>query len=205
MKTEATKPYHHGDLRNALIIAAAQLISESGSLEFAMIDAARRAGVSNAAPYRHFKDKDALLTAVAELGFLELRGRIDRTMNAHVSGTREAIIAHGKTYIQFLLEHPAFYSLMWGERASDEPEDSQKIRTSGFYSVVEAIETWCSARELSAPNPEDVAIKLWAMCHGLTVLAMHHQIDRFSDKVQVYDLAEASANTFLDGLEHNAL
>ena len=64
--------YHHGDLRNALIIAAAELIEENGSVEFAMVDAARRAGVSSAAPYRHFKDKDALLEAVTQLGFLAL-------------------------------------------------------------------------------------------------------------------------------------
>jgi len=64
--------YHHGDLRNALIIAAAELIEEKGSLDFAMVDAARRANVSSAAPYRHFEDKDALLRAVSEVAFLAL-------------------------------------------------------------------------------------------------------------------------------------
>ena len=59
----ACKGYHHGDLRNALIVAADDLIREKGSLDFTMIDAARKAGVSSAAPYRHFKDKDALLQA----------------------------------------------------------------------------------------------------------------------------------------------
>ncbi|NQY04519.1 MAG: helix-turn-helix transcriptional regulator, partial [Halieaceae bacterium] len=67
------KTYHHGDLRNALIVAAAELISERGSFDFAMVEAARRAGVSNAAPYRHFRDKEALLEAVGQLGFLGLK------------------------------------------------------------------------------------------------------------------------------------
>ena len=71
------KNYHHGDLRNALIIAAAELIEENGSVDFAMIDAARRAGVSSAAPYRHFKDKDALVDGVAQLAFLALRETVE--------------------------------------------------------------------------------------------------------------------------------
>ena len=66
------KRYHHGNLRDTLIIAAAQLIEENASVDFAMIDAARRAGVSSAAPYRHFKDRDALLEAVCEVAFLAL-------------------------------------------------------------------------------------------------------------------------------------
>ncbi|MEM7692064.1 MAG: helix-turn-helix domain-containing protein, partial [Pseudomonadota bacterium] len=66
------KTYHHGDLKNALIVAGAELIEASGSLNFTMADAARMAGVSNAAPYRHFRDRDALLDAVSQLAFYGL-------------------------------------------------------------------------------------------------------------------------------------
>ena len=76
------KRYHHGNLRDALIIAAAQLIEEHASVDFAIVDAARRAGVSNAAPYRHFKDKHALLEAVSELGFLGLTETANQALEA---------------------------------------------------------------------------------------------------------------------------
>ena len=103
MNLKADDKYHHGDLRNALIKAAAELIEEQGSLDFAMIDAARRAGVSSAAPYRHFKDKDALLQAVAELGFLALTESVRAVADSFPDNDEPCIIAHGKNYISLAM------------------------------------------------------------------------------------------------------
>ena len=107
--------YHHGNLRDALIVAAAELIEENASIGFAMIDAARRAGVSSAAPYRHFKDKDALLEAVSELAFLGLTITTRDTALKYPAGSEQRIIAIGKAYISYVISHRAFYDLMWGD------------------------------------------------------------------------------------------
>ncbi len=92
------KSYHHGDLRNALIMAAVELIEESGAAEFTMADAARRAGVSAAAPYRHFRDRNELREAVSYLYFIGLGEATEATREAWPEGSREAIIALGQMY-----------------------------------------------------------------------------------------------------------
>ena len=137
---DAGKRYHHGNLRDTLITAAAELIEDSGSDDFAMIDAARRAGVSSAAPYRHFKDKDDLLGAVSELGFFDLAEQLLEIQARYEPGTIECIIELGKRYIKFVTERPAFFDLMWGERGSkvldDLDERDLELHTNGFWMLV---------------------------------------------------------------------
>ena len=193
--------YHHGDLRNALISAAAELIEERGSLDFAMIDAARRAGVSSAAPYRHFKDRDALLEAVAELGFLALTQVSRETTASNKKGTTASLIAHGKTYIRFVTDHPEFYDLMWGDMGMRalHPDDPL-LKTSGFYLLVEQVDAWCEANALPHYNALELSVRLWAMAHGLACLSMNHQIEMFLPGADVYQMLEQSTHTFLDGL-----
>lgn len=199
------KRYHHGDLHDALIIAAAQLIEENASVDFAMIDAARRAGVSSAAPYRHFKDKDALLEAVSRLAFLGLTESTQAIAQQFPPGTEECIIALGKGYIQFVTTHPQFYDLMWGDmglRAIGSLDSD--LKTLGFYTLVEAVQCWCDAINLSNYDAPELAVKLWATAHGLACLAMNHQLEKFLPDVDIYRLLESSTQTFLKGLKSPA-
>ena len=197
-----SKRYHHGNLRDALIIAAAQLIEENASVDFAIIDAARRAGVSSAAPYRHFKDKDALLQAVSQLAFLALT-ESTRKIAMHVPmGTEQSIIALGKGYIQFVTTHPQFYDLMWGDMGLRALESvDTDLKTLGFYDLVDAVQHWCDAMSLSNHNALELAIKLWAMAHGLACLAMNQHLETLMPDVDVYTLLASSTRTFLEGLK----
>jgi AcrR family transcriptional regulator len=200
-----SKRYHHGNLHDALIIAAAQLIEENASVEFAMVDAARRAGVSSAAPYRHFKDKDALLEAVSQLAFLALNESTEAVMASIPAGSEESIIALGKSYVKFVTDHPQFYDLMWGDMglraiASTDPD----LKTSGFNLLVNTVGHWCDNMGLSNYNALELAVKLWAMAHGLACLKMNHQVERFMPDVDVYTLLESSTQTFLQGLRKGA-
>ncbi len=196
-----TDSYHHGDLRNALILAAAELIRESGSADFAMVDAARRAGVSSAAPYRHFKDKDALLEAVCQLGFLGLAIETGTIKAQQEVGSREAIIALGKCYVGYVTSRPQFYDLMWGDHGVRSLEaDQSEMQVSGFYIFVETVQQWCDAEGLKGKDPLELAVKLWCMAHGLAGLTMHRQIERFLADFDVDTLLESSTHTFLDGL-----
>jgi AcrR family transcriptional regulator len=203
-KTESPdsgKRYHHGNLRDTLIIAAAELIEENASVDFAMIDAARRAGVSSAAPYRHFKDKDALLEAVCQMAFLALTESTRKIAQRVQVGTEEGIVSLGKGYIEFVTQHPEFYDLMWGDmglRALDAID--KDIKTSGFYDLVESVGIWCDRMHLSDYNALELSVKLWAMAHGLACLAMNQQLEAFLPEVDVYDLLESSTKTFLEGL-----
>ncbi|MEP5569504.1 MAG: TetR/AcrR family transcriptional regulator [Halioglobus sp.] len=198
------KRYHHGDLRNALIVAAAELIEESGAPDFAISDAAKRAGVSAAAPYRHFKDRDDLLDAVSDLCFIGLAETAANTRDSHPAGSRDGIIALGKTYLNYVSKHSAFYNLMWCEdKHSLEEPAIESGQRPGFYTFVGAVQDWCERQGLAGCDPLDLAVKLWAMAHGLAVLKINGQIDVFLPTADVENMLASSANSFLDGIEQH--
>src|ERR1700723_1973954 len=105
---EQSRPYHHGDLRSALLTAAAQEISRVGVAQLSLRELARRAGVSHAAPAHHFGDKTGLLTALATEGF-----RILHERTSPVPGHADALVRAGEQYIAFALVHPAHFSVMF--------------------------------------------------------------------------------------------
>ena len=197
--------YHHGDLRNALILAAAELIEESGSTEFAMVEAARRAGVSSAAPYRHFRDRDELLKAVSHLCFMGLTETARAAIADKDMGTEEAIVALGSNYIRFMLEHRNFHDLMWGDMGARAMEDERMdMRGSGFYVLADTVAAVCERESIAPVDPIELATELWAMVHGLASLAMNQQVDRFLPGADAYQLLERSTRIFFDGLRLEA-
>ncbi len=194
--------YHHGNLRDALIIAAAELIEENESLDFAMIDAARRAGVSSAAPYRHFKDKDELLEAVGLVAFMALSEHVEASVAEFPAGSPQRIIGLGRGYIHFVTSHPNYYDLMWGKSGIQAMEAEEvSLGGSGFYILADAVESWCTATGTHGNDPVDLATKLWAMAHGLSALALNGHIKKFMPDVDVDSLIESSTMAFLGGLE----
>jgi AcrR family transcriptional regulator len=204
-KAEKCNNYHHGNLHDALIIAAASLIEESGSTDFAMIDAARVAGVSSAAPYRHFKDKDALLEAVCLVAFIALTESSETTAKKHPRGSGERIIALGQDYVRFVTNHPQYYDLMWGKTGLGAMESSEgNLQSSGFYVLSGAVLDWCEIKGITNTDPLDLATKLWAMVHGLSGLAINNHLEKFLPTVDISSMVESSCRTFLEGLEKQA-
>src|SRR5689334_13656632 len=105
--------YHHGNLREALIRAALDLIAEKGPAGFTFAEAARSAGVSTAAPYRHFRDRQALLADVARRGFELFEQRLNGAWSEGRPDTFRAFENVGRAYLAFAREQPAFYSAMF--------------------------------------------------------------------------------------------
>lgn len=200
----AAKPYHHGNLRDALILAAAELIEESGSAEFSLSDAARRAGVSNAAPYRHFKDKEALLRAVSELGFYGLDVATRDVTDRYEYGSQACIVELGKSYIRYVSARPAFFDLMWGEEgraARDAIGDStEHLRNGGFWLFVNQVDAWLEKHGLTDSDPMDIAFKLWAMAIGICHLVINRNFERFAEDIDPYQILATSSDAFLRGL-----
>ena len=128
--------YHHGDLRNALIIAAAELIERDGTLEFSMAEAAARAGVSAAAPYRHFCDKEELLRAVRELAILGLGYAASETVSKYPEGSLEGILAMGHMYLGYARDKRAFFSLMWEDRGDMEARREKVAEEHGGFMLL---------------------------------------------------------------------
>ncbi len=205
---EKARCYHHGNLRDALILAAAELLEDSGSFAFSITDAARRAGVSNAAPYRHFRDKEDLLDNVRDLAFMGLHERLEETrgVNLDRAGTAETVIALGLTYLQYARDKKAFFSLMWEDRGQMHPErQNLRHKSTGFEILLNAIENHLVAlgeqRELSGLNPRAVRIatQLWALAHGVATLEQNQLLDLFDKAAQAEQILIESSRALLAG------
>ena len=212
MKT-AERSYHHGNLKDALITAAAELIEEHGSLDFSITDAARRAGVSNAAPYRHFKDKEDLLLNVRRLAFMGLHERLSATVEApgmH-AGSIDTVVALGLAYLQYTREKRAFFSVMWEDRGRmDVVRADAMIKTDGFRILVNAVEDFCRSKghldDLGRPRgpycePVSVATQLWALAHGIATLEANQMLDLFDRSATAENLLSESTRALLVGLQ----
>ncbi|MCA0319529.1 MAG: TetR/AcrR family transcriptional regulator [Proteobacteria bacterium] len=156
--------YHHGNLRGSLVEAARRLIAERGPAGFTLSDAAKLAGVSPAAPYRHFKDRQALLREVARQGFEELGERLGAAARA---GGEDGFLSMGRAYLAFAREEPAFYAAMFNTGSADGP--ARPDDDPGFALLREAV-----GRKLGTSNPETMrlaALLVFGLTHGLASLA----------------------------------
>src|ERR1700712_1278902 len=132
--------YHHGDLRTALVRAAMELLEGRGETALSLRAVARRAGVSSAAPYRHYADREALVSAVAAVGYRELA---ERLAVAHPSpSTPEQLASVAIAYVQFALERPALFRIMFGEPC-DRDNDERGAATAAVSLYLHEIVARC--------------------------------------------------------------
>ncbi len=170
MSTSTAREYHHGDLRTALVAAALDLLAQDGADALSLRAVARRAGVSAMAPYRHYADKEALLAAVASLGFERLRAALLAADAA--APPADALIAQAVAYVRYALDNPALFRLMFGpRRAFIHPDLLAAGETA--YSVL--------ASRVAADMPpgtarEARALGCWSMVHGLASLFLDGRI-----------------------------
>ena len=199
--SQARCNYHHGDLRNALIIAAAELIERDRTLDFTMAEAATRAGVSAAAPYRHFADKEELLRAVRELAILGLGYAADETVSRYPLGSLEGILAMGHMYLSYAREKHAFFSLMWEDRGDIE-QRREKVTEEhgGFMVLVNIVQAFCDSHGNAKVNSLHLATQIWSMGHGIATLEANQLIDLFDRSIEPEALLDQSVRTMLAGV-----
>ena len=164
--------YHHGDLKRALTDAALQLVQEKGPKGFTLREVARRAGVSAAAPYRHFADKSQLLAAAATQGFVQLHETLDATAAATTDLT-EQVLAMGRTYVRWAVTHPDYYQVMFGSEL--DKTESPEVLTAGlraFDDLLDTIVRCQDANLLPAGDPREIAGPIWSLLHGISMLTI---------------------------------
>ena len=171
--------YHHGDLRRALLQGATELLAEGGPAHLTMRGAAQRAGVSPAAPYRHFTDKRAMLAAVAEEGFLALERAC---MAAVADGGHDPIESHwrrGVAYVRFAIDNPAHYRVMFGPEIPDKRayENLYCAATAAYEALRSSLRECVSAGFFGADEIELRAMRAWAVVHGLASLFIDGQFN----------------------------
>lgn len=166
----AKAAYHHGDLPRALVEAAWRLIEEGGAPRLTLRAAAEAAGVSAAAPYRHFVDREALLAAVLAAGFRELARRTDEARRAArepLAGLR----AVGLAYVAFAADHPRIYRLMFGGECDKARHPDLLAAGHAAMSVlIESVAACRTAGRLVTDDVLAVALAGWSLSHGLASL-----------------------------------
>ena len=165
----ASRPYHHGDLAEALLQATADLLAEAGPERFRRRACARRAGVSHAAPAHHFGDTRGLLTAFAARGFEALAQRLRKAAGVAADPVAR-LQAQGEAYVAFALEHPARYQLMF--RSSQTDMEMPLLSDAAQAAWAELANAVAAARGTEPPrNSSDPHAALaWASVHGLALL-----------------------------------
>ncbi|HWW79698.1 MAG TPA: TetR/AcrR family transcriptional regulator [Steroidobacteraceae bacterium] len=167
--------YHHGDLRQQLLTVAEQIILERGVDGFTLREAARRAGVSPAAPAHHFKDAKGLLTEVALLGFREFGAELEAADQAGGADPARRLRLQAIAYVNFALKHPARFQLMFRDDKHDNANEEFKKVAAHSYRVLEgAIRAAANVPpgEELTPRSHGLLLAAWSMVHGFSHLAL---------------------------------
>jgi AcrR family transcriptional regulator len=194
--------YHHGNLREALVRAALALIAEKGPAGFTFAEAARSAGVSPAAPYRHFRDRDELLADVARRGFVLFEEALKAAWN---DGKPEPFVAFervGKAYLAFAREQHAYYSAMFeaGVPLDIDPE-LQQAGDRAFGVLRLAAETLIARLPANKRPPAlMVALHVWSLSHGIASLFGRGDAARRKLPMSAEELLEAGVLVYMQGL-----
>ena len=189
--------YHHGDLREALIAAAYQIVNESGPENFLVADACRLAGVSTAAPYRHFKDREEILAEVTARGFDEMTSDTMQAVEAHGEGTLDAIVAMGHAYVNFAVKRQGVFRLMFGqEGAVAEQEHVVEIGTNCFGYVIDQVAKYCTSNGLER-DANEIAVRLWTLVHGASSLLIDGKYEKVAPDTDVEALIASATPALL--------
>jgi len=170
--------YHHGDLKNALIQAGVEILAREGVSGLSLRKVAKQAGVSHAAPYSHFTDKQALIAAISTEGFKQLFNQIKSVFTIHEDDPENLLIETAWTYLQFALNEPDRFRLMFSsvlEKEKDYP-DFVEISQKNFQQLVEIVERCQQANILKEGESDLLALSVWGTVHGFTSLLLEGQI-----------------------------
>jgi AcrR family transcriptional regulator len=196
-----TKSYHHGDLKEALLKASLELVNEKGPHGFTLAEVCRKAGVSVAAPYRHYRDKEALLAAIATAGFERQYQCLTAAVENAENKTFAALIGCGVAYIDFAREHPARYKVMFASELSKSkfPELYATARRA-FDVVFCTVEKCLIESGRSTANTYVLSVLVWSHCHGIATLGVDGFLREIAMEEQIKKLVELATKSFVQKL-----
>jgi len=199
---KGARDYHHGNLKEDLVRAALELIAEKGPASFTFADAARWAGVSPAAPYRHFRDRDALLADVARRGFEEFAAKLLKAWDEGRPDIHTAFDRLGRAYLDFAKREPAYYSAMFEAGIAPGVDPALRDASERAFGVLKtASERLISLAPPNARPPAMmVALHIWSLTHGVASLFGRGDAARRPLPMPAEELLEAGLLIYLQGL-----
>ncbi|MGF6835251.1 AcrR family transcriptional regulator [Paenarthrobacter sp. TE4293] len=190
------QPYHHGKLREALLERAMETIEEVGVDGLSLRQLARDVNVSHGAPAKHFRDKQALIDALALAGFESMNGLI-RAASASDGDLRDRFVSVGKAYVDFAVAHPALLTVMYSTK--HHPDSSTELRSTGEQGILVAQAMIIEAQEagiIAAGDPQTLAMVCFVSLHGAALLAAGKHLDGAT----VEDVVIATTDTLWAGM-----
>ena len=199
--TEESNPYHHGDLRTALVDAGIRLLRSGGADAVTLRAVAREAGVSHAAPYRHFSNRDQLFAEVATPCLQELGRRLEDAAAGSDGDASIRIRTIGRAYIAFAIERPEEYRLIFGSRVAsfDEHEGLSRGSKAAFGVLVTAIEAGQAEGLIVSGPAAGLATFAWATLHGLAGLFVERRLDAADEPMRNH-LVSRVTGLIIDGM-----
>lgn len=184
MSTSANAPYHHGDLRNALLTAALLILERDGEAGLSLRDLARAVGVSPAAPYRHFDGRAGLLEALAVTGFQKFTAEMRAVSEAHPA---DPLAAMGQAYLRFALDNRALFRLMFSAQLKRDNRPGLRMAAeAGFAALRKLSGGYTTAGRITA-------LAAWSKVHGLAMLLLDEQIALQPDETPEQLIAQVLA------------
>ena len=194
--------YHHGNLKDALVAAALDLIAKKGPFGFTFAEAARWAGVSPAAPYRHFRDRDELVANVALRGFELFEAALGRAWNEGRPDPSRAFENVGRAYLGFARTEPAYYSAMFESGIPLDSTPELRRASEGAFAVLRTASEKLIERLPPGSRPPALMMSLhiWALSHGIASLFGRGDAGRRALPMSPEELLEAGVLIYLEGL-----
>jgi AcrR family transcriptional regulator len=195
--------YHHGRLRQALLAAARALISERGPAGFTLAEAAKRVGVTGAAPYRHFADRNALMAALAQQGFEHFNEQLGRAWDGGRPDPVVALRRRGAAYLAFVKAEPGLYKAMFGDAGFLTHPTTNASAQKAFDELVRT--TIAVMRHFCAPESgaRALAMQIWATTHGVAELMLAGHFS--GETMEASEVLEEAVAALVEGAIRHAL
>ncbi|MBI5928731.1 MAG: TetR/AcrR family transcriptional regulator [Chloroflexi bacterium] len=197
-----TDNYHHGDLKNALIQAGLAILSQEGVQALSLRKVAKHAGVSHAAPYSHFTDKQALIAAIATEGYKKLYEQVSAVAVHYQADPRSQLIETAWAYVQFAIDTPDHFKITFSgivEREHDYPDYVEQAQKN-FALIVEVIESCQRQNILQQGDSELLMVSIWSGLHGLIHLLLGNQLpSKLLNRVSAREILLFQLNHFFVG------
>lgn len=190
--------YHHGDLRGQLLTVVRELVEAHGPEGFSVAEAARRAGVSTAAPYKHFKDRTDLLNALVADAMDRLATQMARERDRYPVGSFEAVAGIGQAYIDFAKTEPGIFRLMFGLTEGHEDDDSLQKKGEICREIVGEACAACLGDGVADNVPVLSAYILWTCVHGHAFLSIDKKNKEEAQKLNDWDFLMTVSRSILE-------